>query len=387
MVTGVTGFTSSHASDPQRISLYLSSRGWRPSLDAGGTVWQSHEDEFEVFVPKSPAMRGYMTYIQDMIRTLSAAEERSESQIALEISTSDADVQFIHTHPESEPGTTPIEEGVKAFESLRLWVLAGAVSASSPRQKPIQPTRKPSQALDFMQTVRLGPTLEGSYVLTVYIPIPIQIGQGFLELETTDPVIRLSIQPFPRKVSLTLREATREAVNAADEVIRLGAGIDSFTRRADKGVNANLCEAVAGMSGGLDHTVDINFSWSLSRPVEPTPPVSISPSHSTILREAARELRAAVPEEDVRVVGAVVRLHRDGSLGPGEVSVAGAIEGDVSSRLRRVWFDLPEPDYARATRAHEVGSTVSVVGNLIRHGNRHILQNPRGFEILPDVVD
>ncbi len=382
VITGTGDFQTSQASNPQRISLYLTSRGWHPSSEPGGTLWLSHNEDFQVFVPKSPHMRGYESYIRSMIGTLATAEDRSTNQIIIEISRSDADVQYVRTKPTGDPGTTPIEDGVKAFESLHQWVLVNAVSMSSDRQRLVQPSRKPAQALDFMRTVRLGPTLEGSYIFTVYIPVPPMIGQmtidvagaGFPEVE----------QPFQRKVSLSLRQSTRQAVAAADEVINLGRGMDSFTERMDKGVNANLCEALSGLSGGNFEPVEIDFSWALSRPVEPTPPIVVTSNHVAVLREAAQELRAQTPTEDARVVGAVVRLHREGSTGPGEVSIAGIVEGDLNDKLRRVWFDLPEDSYGVATQAHKLGSTVSVTGTLLRRGNRYLLQNPSGFYVIPD---
>ncbi|MFJ5233304.1 hypothetical protein ACIQBJ_25840 [Kitasatospora sp. NPDC088391] len=317
-----------------------------------------------------------------MIETLATAEGRSSNQIVVEIARSDADVQYVRTRPGGDPGTTPIEDGVRAFESLRQWVLATAVSASSDRPRLVQPARKPAQALDFMRSVRLGPTLEGSYVFTVYIPIPPRIGQ--LSLDGEDIGFPDVDQPFQRRVSLSLRESTVQAVDAADEVIRLGRGMDSFVGRVDRGVNANLCEALSGLSGGSQEPVDIEFSWALSRPVEPTRPVVVTSSHAAVLREAAQELRAQTPAEDVKVVGAVVRLHREGSMGPGEVSIAGIVEGDLNDKLRRVWFELPEVSYAVATQAHERGSTVSVTGTLVRRGNRYFLQNPSDFYVIPE---
>ncbi|MBS2961839.1 hypothetical protein KGA66_02180 [Actinocrinis puniceicyclus] len=383
MFVGMNALHFSHAPDPQRISLYLSSRGWVPDDDPGGTLWTSLDEEFQVFVPKSVRMRGYAKYIEDVLKTLSTAEDRSQAQITLEVSSSDADVQYVHTDADSDPGTTPINDGVRSFECLRQWVLSGAVFASSDLPRLVQPSRKPVPALDFMRTVRLGPTLEGSYVLTVYIPIPPLIGQTAIEME--DPRHNLATQPFERRVSLSLRKATREALNAASEVIQRREDMDAFTRRAASGVNANLCEALAGLSSETARDVAIDFSWALSRPVEPSPPIYVSRDQRTVLKEAAQELRAQAPEEDVTVVGAVVRLHRDGAFGAGEVSIAGIVEGGLNDRLRRVWVELAEDDYSRATRAHESGVTVTVTGSLIRRGTRHLLQNPSNFNVIPEL--
>ncbi|SFC54935.1 hypothetical protein [Streptomyces aidingensis] len=382
MMTDLRGFHFAQASDPQRISLYLMSRGWVPREEQGGTLWISHDESYEVLVPGNRGMRGYESHIRNLFKTLSAAEGRSESQISLEVSIADADVQYVCTAPEADPGTTPIEEGVQAFESLRQWVLSGAVAESAGQVRLVQPARKPTRALEFMRNVRLGPTFEGSYILTVYIPIPPKIGQTELSLD--HPQINVLRQPFERRVSLKLMAATRGAIDAADEVIQRREGIEAFTRRAGEGVNANLCEALSGFAsrGGGESRID--FSWALSRPVERTDPIRLNRDHMVILRQAAQEMRAAEPEDDVTVVGAVVRLHREGASGPGEVSIAGIIEDGTNERLRRVWLELAEEAYSRATRAHQDGATVSVAGSLVRRGNRYYLQNPSGFAVLPD---
>ncbi|WP_158718338.1 MULTISPECIES: hypothetical protein [Streptomyces] len=378
----IEGFHFAQSSDPQRISLYLTSRGWHPHEDIGGTIWTANDNAFEVFVPRHRSMRGYASYIQDLLTTLESAEGRSRARISLEISVSDADVQYIRTDPNTDPGTTPIEDGVRAFESLRQWVLSGAVSASSDQARLVQPARKPTAALDFMRTVRLGPTFEGSYILTVYIPVPPQIGQT--EIEVDHPQLRRLSQPFQRRVSLKLREATIAAISAADDVIQRRVGMEAFTERADKGVNANLCEALTGFTAQDAGEASIDFSWALSRPVEPTAPITLNRDHASVLREAASELRAAAPEEDVTITGAVVRLHREGAIGPGEISIAGIVEGGTNDRLRRIWLELPESDYSVATRAHESGATVSVTGNLSKRGNRSVLRNPTNFSIRPE---
>lgn len=382
MITGMNALHFAHAPNPQRISLYLSSRSWVPVADPGGTVWTSHDDEFQIFVPRSTKMRGYTKYIEDALKTLSSVEGRSQAQIVLEISASDADVQYVATDADTDPGTTPIEDGVRTFESLRLWILSGAVSASSESPRLVQPSRKPVQALDFMRTVRLGPTLEGSYVHTVYIPIPPLIGQTAIEMQ--DPRHVLATQPFERRVSLRLREATREALNAASDVIQRREDMDAFTRRVDRGVNANICEALAGFSPDTSRDVKIDFSWAISRPVEPYPALYVSHDQRTVLRQAAQELRAQAPEEDVTIAGAIVRLHREGALGPGEVSIAGIVEGGQNDRLRRVWLELSEEDYSRATQAHDAGSTVTVTGSLEKRGTRYNLQNPSRFDVVSD---
>ncbi len=96
-------------------------------------------------------------------------------------------------------------------------------------------------------------------------------------------------------------------------------------------------------------------------------------------------LRETAPEEDIHLIGSVVRLHREGSIGPGEINILGVIEGDAQEKMVRVWLDLDEENYRLATIAHEQGATVSVRGTLVRHGNRSSMQGSHTFDVLPEL--
>lgn len=379
----ITDIAALRACTPSQISLYLRSKLWRPYVEAGGVIWSHEEEDTEVFVPSSLSMRGYSSFVADALGSISDFEGRSTLEIFREIVTASADVQFVHTEPDGEYGTTQITNGVRAYESLRQWILAAAVTEASDKDYVIQPTRKPSKATEFLRKVRLGPSFEGSFVITAHIPIAPQVGQQQFLFE--EPQLAELDQPFERKVSLRLYEATSAALDATEEVMTSSGDIESFKSRCRKGVTANLCEALSGMSGEVgDVPFRLRFSWALSRPVEPRASIDVAPEEIRIMEQAARDLRAEEPEENVRVVGGVTRLHREGSLGPGEVSIAGTIDGDPSERMRRVWLELPEEDYSKATRAHDDGNLVSVRGNLTRRGNRYTLRSVAGFEVLPE---
>jgi hypothetical protein len=107
-------------------------------------------------------------------------------------------------------------------------------------------------------------------------------------------------------------------------------------------------------------------------------PVRFRRDHLPVLKEAAVELRARTPEEDVVVIGKVVRLHREAG-GAGEITLVGRV--DDQEPLRRIWLDLPTDDYATAMRAHQEMREVSVAGNLVRRGTRYVLAQPAGFRI------
>jgi len=249
------------------------------------------------------------------------------------------------------------------------------VSAHQPRA--VQPARRPAEVVDYLRGVRIGPSAEGSFVLSVHTPVPPRLPSTH-----TVRAAGLSDEPFERRVSLRIYEAVRAAYDAANAALVGPDGLGLFTDAVPLGVSANLCEALVGLAGPVGHPVEVSVNLAPSRPwAGALPPVRFRTDHYSILESAARELRATSAEEDSVVVGNVVRLHREGGSG-GAVGIAGAVEGE--DRLRRVWVELSGDAYQTAVRAHEEMRQVSVRGDIVRRGNRAYLVRSSGFQILPE---
>jgi hypothetical protein len=230
-----------------------------------------------------------------------------------------------------------------------------------------------------MNKVLAGPTSEGSYVISIWVPIPPRLtpDEDAILFDVPD-------EPFERVATRHLNRSLVAVQTAVREVVESDIGLDAFLNRAPDGLSANLCEAIADMAGEDSTSFDVRFSWALDRPVRGLPPTI--PFHADtvpVLREAARELRARVPEEAVRIRGNVVRLHREGLLGPGDVTIAGLIVDDPLEKLRRVSVNLSEPDYQLAINAHETFSEVEISGSFLQRGTRSYLQDTGGLDTLP----
>ncbi len=364
---------------PQNIISYLQSKGWigEPREDVARFTLNVLEDEFELLVPLSASARDYPARVRDIVRTLSTVEDRSELDIVRDLSTVGMDVSYVETFPVGPAGTAPLEDAVGAIQGLRDLVLGAATSVLSDKPRAVQPTRKPTAATELMHSVRVGPSIEGSYVLSAQLPVP-----PLLPSHAAERLFAAELEPLARRVTVMLHDALKEARDAAVQAQIGMDGFRGFTERVAKGVTANLCEALVSLGGKEGNPFRIRFAWALNRPMpRVSPAIEFGGDLLPVLASAAEELRARGVEDDVAVVGDVVRLHREGS-GSGEVSVAGSIEGDDLGRLYRVWFELPANEYELAVRAHEQSATVVVRGDLIRVGNRYQLKNAHNFEVL-----
>ncbi|GAA2550934.1 hypothetical protein GCM10010435_21360 [Winogradskya consettensis] len=376
----VTDRAALAARSPIELAMYLRAHGWT-TRDRGvvSVQWVKmvEGDEFEAVQPVDSRLRDYGLRVLDILRTLAVVEGRSELEILRDISTVSMDVHSVRTFPtDRSPGMIGLDDGVQAFESLRNLILAAAYSVSAEQPKAVQPARKPAEVLRFLRDVQIGPSTEGSFVIAAHTPIPPRLTSG-------DDVGALApSEPFERRVSLRVYEAVQAAHSAANAALTSVDGLDAFTASIRQGVSANLCEALVGLGGEAGHPFELDLSLAASRPLlgRTLGPVRFRHDHLPVLQAAAQELRERIAEESVAVIGNVVRLHREGS-GPGEISVAGSVEGE--DRLRRIWMDLDADDYGRATRAHEQMLNVSVRGDLVRRGTRLVLRNPGGFRIVP----
>ena len=374
------------ARTPAELSTYLRASGWRlarRTRDVAYWMLAVDDGELEIMQPLDPGLRDYALRVGDAIVVLAAAEGRSGLEVLRRISESTWDVHAVSLFPPDEPaGMIAIEDGVTAYESLRNLINSAAYPIFARQQRAVQPARKPQGLGDFMRSVRIGVPAEGSYILTAHTPVPPRLSGQPTLFDLKDLGLP-EAEPPERQVSLLVYRAVRAAQEAADAALLSADGLEPFNEAIGRGVSANLCEALAGFGGTGGHPFHLSLSLAAARhEVATLPPVRFRRDHLPVLKEAAAELRALTPEDDVVVTGEVVRLHREGQS-VGEITVVGRVED--SETLRRIWLELPIEAYQEAMRAHEAMRQVTVRGSLVRRGTRFYLSGPTGFRVLADV--
>jgi hypothetical protein len=372
---------------PRNVRIYLRTHGWErvPRRANEPDVWtlQMGEDLYEIVAPSSHDARDFPQRIAEVLRTLSIVEDRSELEVLRDLATLAFDVQHIHSEHGGPPGTAPLRDAADAYVAAHSMFGAAVAALEEPRL--VLPSRRPARAANLMKRVLAGPATEGSYVISIWVPVPPRLTQeeDAVLFDTTD--VNIAYEPFERAATRFLNRALVATRVAAREALDSDVGIDSFVQRESEGVSANLCESLVTLSGDGETTFDVRFSWALDRPIFRTEPiVQFSNETIPVLREAARSLREQVPEDEARIRGNVVRLHREGTrFGAGEVTIAGVVSGDPVEKLRRVSVSLAEEDYQQAIAAHETYADVEIAGSLIQRGTRTYLTNARGLLLHP----
>lgn len=367
---------------PADAALYLRAAGWtRQQSDAPpgrASAWLRTVDneEFEALLPMDRELRDYAMRMGELLCVLSAAEKRPQTLVYSDLLTITSDVTRIRiSDPELTDGTLPIEEHAQIAQKARDLVLAAACSATA--HQPVWYARKPAQAMEHVRKVRIGQSERGSYVLTVMSRVtPV--------LHTQDEQVSDAELPFERQVTQTMAKSLR-ALDLAAQRAALTQQMSAFDQAVSEGVNANLCDALAGLWGGDDsqRNLEFFFSWSPGRPVSDDLPrrIAFPADRIPMIREAGRLMRERAPVTDFELHGAVVKLDRPEGAMAGKVTVIGFLD----DRQVRVTMELPDASYSLAVQAHGQGDRLRVLGTLAKEGRSYMLRDARDVAVEEEV--
>lgn len=349
-------------------------RGWEKIDEYGskGDVY-SCLNAPEIIAPHSHAFVDYPQSVRKIVEILSLHEDRSIPMIVRDLSTADMDVIRFRAPEAEDDGSLNIVAGVEMVKRAHDALLAAACSTSNPRRAFRAGGNK--EASEYLDSVRLGQTEVGSFVIPLLSPVaPSLNADSTNQQQTLWP--EMVEDPFSRRVTRTLMLALRSAQEAVSLVDR-GDGLTAFEDRVERGISANLCEALSGLIRDGDG-IQIATSWALSRPSpEPVSSVEFGLSDAETLKEAARQLKDKEPRPAETLSGLVTKLASEEQEAGGRVTIKAEIDGVLSS----VRTDFSPDEYPKIVDAHKNYLVVSIQGDLYREGQRWTLRNPRDLEI------
>jgi hypothetical protein len=334
---------------PETVRRYLLSTGWRP--DPGQeerALWTlvTDDHEFEVLLPDR-RFRDYPLRVVDVLHTLAVVEDRAVDAVLAELSTTDLDTMTFRLLPGGPPGTVPLLNGADALAGVRELLLASTYATMLGRPLMVQ-GRRPAEVRQFAQQVRLGAPREGSWIIAAQLRLP--TGLAVVEEPT----------PFPRQVSRQAHSAVGAALRAAGEALR-GDPAEPFRRRAEEGVSANVCDALAKL-GREETAYEVRFGWAMGHPT-PSGARRFRFDAPVIraLKEAAERLRA-LPDGRAEVIGVVTKLTRAPRGDAGDVVITGEVQIGQWAAEQKVKVRLGRELYDRAVQAHQHQRAVRLTG-------------------------
>ena len=148
---------------PLDIASYLHATGWQNPEDLGdkASLWTMPGDsDAEVVVPKRQSFSDFGLRVSEVLQTLGRIEQRSQLNIFSDIVSVWSDLILLRAADQAgEQGTLRLSSGVSFIEGARDAILAAACSAVV--RKGNFPRRKPTQANEYLERVRLGQTERG----------------------------------------------------------------------------------------------------------------------------------------------------------------------------------------------------------------------------------
>lgn len=366
---------------PARVAAYLQSRGWsRLTFEANRySLWvqPSAAAPVEVLLPLDPNFGDFSERIAELLNDLQREEQRSQIDILRDIDTSACDVfRFLKETHSGFLGAIPIEDGVRFVGYARDMLLYAASAEHEARF--LVTGRRSEEVGRFMAQALLGQTEVSSFVVTAQVPIPARL-HGELFPEALSP----SSEPFERRAGIRLMNLLRMTREAALEVAQTN-DVGPFRNVLTEGASFNLFSVLVEAQEIVPgEALEVSAAWAPSRPILETrhsDVVVFEPEIIPPIRSAVEMLRPETPKEGLRVFGFVEVLKQEAE----EVLIGDlAIKTIIDGKERKVQTSLQRPEYDQAITAFREKRPVSLVGDLVRVGNRWVLEQPHDLVLYP----
>lgn len=356
---------------PAALSAYLDTQGWirQTSWRDRIVVWSltNNEQVHEILAPLREQSDAYAVRISEAVALLAELEERSQLEVYYGLIGAGADVVRLRTLNGGGPAVWSLSESVDLLGRARDLMLAAARTAERPGQA-VYRGRTSGTVTDYLRGVRPLPGYGAINELTLHSSVTADYG---LQRDLGDSFK----PPFARQAIIALNNGLREASTTAEKVLA-GAAISSFEEVTQRGVSANLCEAVAALARNA-HGIEVNLSWAAVRPSDASDRQFVfSESKADVFADGAEWLRQKSPSMNAQVTGEIVRLDRQ-SREEFDGHAVVLCELDGRGVALQVQFDIANRE--EVLRAFRDSLEISMDGDIYQEGKRFHLRNPRDF--------
>jgi hypothetical protein len=355
----------------KQVHAYLVVTGWTNAGPYGkfASIWhRADRNDAQVLLPMSEKAVDFCDRMADAVTALANVEKRSTTEIIEAVSGRFGDMISIRViHEDVEAGTIPAIDGVALNEQALALLTAASMSYVTKRQYHQRPTAITNA---FLDTLRLGQTERGSYVVNLFalLPEPLIDQPTLNDVHMTNNVIaNLSSGLKALTHAIGLKSKKKDEHKALDEAVSDGA-------------SANMCDALIGLSG-LEKTRNFEVLITPSRPGgHAPPPVKFKFSAEKVerLAKASEYYRRTYTAKHKLVQGYIKRLDRAHGEKHGMIWVAAQVDG----LEKLVEIDLGPSDYKKAIAAHLADEEVQCSGDVLIKARSALLLKPSGFKVL-----
>jgi hypothetical protein len=366
-----------------QLESYLSNNDWSNEgvLRDVAHIWHRRDSDIaEVIVPLHERLRDYPERLTDALCAVASFEGRKPDDVlndVLGLSSNYVTVRVIHE--DTAQGTIPIQDGVLLVQRARDLLQSAAYSIYSKRRHFSGPL--PSDARTYLDSLLLGQTEVGSYVVNVIAPVQSTQDRRMGDMNVLPDSESASFGAVVT-TNLTLSLAT---LYEAVEDYSVNNDITVFDKAVFDGASANMCDALLGFSG-----IDRKRSFEIKIEAVATP---LFPAEKraflfdaiavTGLGKASEYFKDNYVLHDQTIIGFIKRLDRTQGDQFGRVTVSATVNGAD----KNVVIELEGSDYNDAILAHRDGVVVQCKGDIHVAPRTTRLLFPTDFRVLrsPDL--
>lgn len=359
----------------EQLQDYLKTKRWFEDgyIRNVATIWHlGQNEEAEVVLPFITA-KDFRQRIRDALLAVAAFERRDVLDLINEIKRRYSNLIAVRViHPDTQDGTIPINDGVLLITKAKDLLSAAAQAVYSKRKHFSGPA--PKDARKYLDTLLLGQTEFGSYVVNVIGPNQKTI---VYEHEESDGTSSEAV-PLGQVITSNLVSGLDALAKAGSDFEQSG-NIGVFDAAVLSGVSANLCDALLGFSGeNRNRTFEITVTTTAGPLFEfksETRKFSFEGKHVDMLEKAAGYYKDDYVLPDRVLTGYITKLVRPKEETAGTITLDSTI-GDVERKVR---VALSGDDYHLAVIAHDNGQMVRVQGDVHIKPKAAELLNPKNF--------
>jgi hypothetical protein len=371
--------------DPHRLTHLLELAGWDIVGSRDGAYNRlAPPGRFEgergasLVVPLNPEAVDFAIMMEAALRVIGSVDQATAQtfSVVARLGSTALDAYRFRKETTAPTGLIPWPEGEDLHVAARGTLVAGAKSFRD-RMRYFH-NRFGEFANRYMDSVLMGQTAPGSYIVTALVP-----AREFVKISNSRntglPVKGVEVAEV-REVTVAVIEAIEATCDALAH-FRSSKSMSGFEVGVPSGVSYEMTTALAQLAGYSSES-DITIDWDPA--LDPPSGRSaggtvfgLSPEDAGTLAKAALQLAASPPARHASAVGRIHLLTKKQAGGPGVIGIT-TFDGDPSRTVR---VHLSSEDYHRAVQAHDDDLAVEVAGDLERDGNLYWLYRARVVDV------
>ncbi|MBC8090906.1 MAG: type II toxin-antitoxin system HicA family toxin [Pseudonocardia sp.] len=366
---------------PPELAAALRKAGWR--LDGGEqgtyTIWESEDRRSSIIVPLDIERGDYNHLLRKAVRDFILVSGVPGQRLLLTfgaLSKGNLSLAKFRKESSAPSGLIQWSSGEDLIDAARI----GLMAAAKAERKPMAYHGNSSAYLarNFIDSILMGQTEPGSYVVNAYIPSREQYFLRKADKQRPEQMLE-GLGTVSGGTLLGRFEKAMKATRAAIDQFKGSQRPEEFLDVVNDGVSYELIVSARSLtrdSDGAEVVVEFQQTDSVERPFSSR--VEFTPNDLPILERAAIALATEREPETVTVTGTVTLLDRPRR---GE---AGVIRLDIigGTDARKVRVRLPAEDYEKAFAAHGDGTALRVTGQQELEGKTYWIYHPSDVAVI-----